>query len=419
VQAISSDLVKTVLEALSLAPGDLQAEDKEHFFLGNAVWHSPVVFLGNVFFCALPQAIFSHIHEIMRALADKANLRTVIEDRRAAYLEAKVETLLTSAFPKATLRHGVKWRDGVTVYETDHIIAIDRTIIVVEDKSATLTAPALRGAPDRVQRHVQELIADPSDKSARLEAIIWKSKRGNADAIASLSAFDIDFSGVDSVVRLSITLDDFSVLSSAERDLKEADWISKSSSLAATTSVADLRCLIEILERPAFLIHYLMERERIQKTMEIFADEMDFLGFYLQTGFNIGSLEKQDILLALTGMSRPIDRYYESRDVGVILKKPTAEMRPYLGNLIRTMEARAFPGWLGAAIDLLRSVSPNEQKRLDRMFEKLRRNVAKNWRDPKHECSIIINHRRCARRRWCSLPTQKNLWIGEKRPPKN
>jgi hypothetical protein len=387
---LPSDLVGAVLEALSLAPDDLQAEDKEHFFLGNPVWHSPVIFLGKVFFCALPQAIFSHIHEIMRSLADKANLRTEIEDRRAAFLEAKVENLLTSAFPKAKLRHGVKWRDGETVYETDHIVAIDKTIIIVEDKSAALTAPALRGAPHRVKRHVQELIGDPSEQSARLEAIIWKSKNGDADAIASLSVFDIDFPGVETVVRLSITLDDFSILASAERDLKEANWIPKSASLAATTSVADLRCLIDILEHPAFLVHYLMERERIQKTMEIFADEMDFLGFYLQTGFNVGSLEKQQIVLALTGMSRPIDRYYESRDAGVILEKPTPKIRPYLGNLIRRMEIRAFPGWLGAAIDLLRSISPNEQKRLDRMFEKLRRNVEKNWHDPKHECSIII-----------------------------
>ena len=85
--------------------------------------------------------------------------------------------------------------------------------------------------------------------------------------------------------RLSITLDDFSVLSSAGRDLKEADWILKGASLAATTSVADLRCLTDILERSTFLIHYLIVvREHIQKTMEIFADEMDFLGFYFADG---------------------------------------------------------------------------------------------------------------------------------------
>lgn len=387
---LPAEVVRTILEALSLAPGDLQVGDKEHFFLGNPVWRSPVIFLGKPFFCAVPQAIFSHIHEIMRTLADRANLKTALEDRRAAYLEAKVKELLTSAFPTAKMRHGVKWRHGDIEYETDHVVAIDKTIVIVEDKSAALTAPALRGAPDRVKRHVQDLILDPSEQSTRLQALILKARDGDQAATTTLSVFDLDFSAVDTVVRLSITLDDFSVLSSAERDLKDAGWIPQELALAPNISVADLRCVIDILERPVFIVHYLMERERSQKTMDMFADEMDFLGFYLDTGFNIAGLEKQKISLALTGMSRVIDRYYESSDAGVIIAKPVPKMRPYLANVIRTMEARAFPGWLRAAIDLLRSVSPNEQKRLDRMMDKLRRKVEKNWRDPKHECSIVI-----------------------------
>ncbi len=95
------------------------------------------------------------------------------------------------------------------------VAAIDKTILIVEGKSAALSAPGLRGAPERVKRHVRELILDPSEQSARLEAMIWRGKAGDPDASASLSPFGIDFGQTERVVRISVTLDDLSVLASS------------------------------------------------------------------------------------------------------------------------------------------------------------------------------------------------------------
>lgn len=388
---LSPDVTRRVLETLSLLPGDLESENKDHLFLSNPVWRSPVIFLGDKFFCALPTAIFSHIHEIVRSLVDTdGNLKSALEARRAIYLEEQVKGILASTFQGAQLRHGVKWWDHDALYETDHVVLLDKTLLIVEDKSAALTAPALRGAPDRAKRHVQDLVVDPSLQSARLQSVILKVQDGDEAATAALAVFGIDFSQIDTVVRLTVTLDDFSVLSSAEPDLKEAGWIPNGTSLAVTMGIADLRCIVDILERPFFLIHYFMERERIQKTTHIVADEMDFLGFYLETGFNVGDLAAEQISLALTGMSRPIDHYYDSRDAGVVLNKPKPKLLPYLLSVLRRIETRAFPGWLRVSIDLLRSGSPDEQKTLGRLLETLRRNVERNWRNPKHECSVVI-----------------------------
>ena len=160
--------------------------------------------------------------------------------------------------------------------------------------------------------------------------------------------------------------------------------------LAVNLNIADFKSVIDILERPSFFVHYFVERARIQKTLEILADEMDFLGFYLETGFNIWNLEAEKPVLALTGMSRSMDRYYGSRDAGVTLRKPSPKLRPYFSSLIRRMEERAFPGWLGVTTDLLRSASYDEQKRLDQMLAKLKANVERNWRDPGHDCSLVI-----------------------------
>jgi hypothetical protein len=383
---LSTEAVVKMLDDLSLQAGALYGRDVEHLFLDNPVWRFPVIRTGQTYFCPTPQVIFSHIHDIMRSLAESAGLKATLEERRSAYLEKKVANLLRAALPTAQFRHQIKWRVG----ETDHIAAIDKTILIVEDKSAALSAPGLRGAPERVKRHVRELILDPSDQSARLEAMIWRAKAGNSDASASLSPFGIDFGQTERVVRISVTLDDFSVLASSEREFKEIGWIAADSALAPVLNIADFQYVLEILERPAFLLHYFAERARIQKSIHIAGFELDFLGLYLATGFNIWSIEAEKPELMVTGMSQAVDRYYNNRGAGIAFEKPTPKLHPYFASLIRTMEARAYPGWLGVSIDLLQIASYEEQKELLRLMSVLKTKVQANWRNPVHECSIVL-----------------------------
>jgi hypothetical protein len=56
------------------------------------------------------------------------------------------------------------------------------------------------------------------------------------------------------------------------------------------------------------------------------------------------------------------------------------------------MEARAYPGWLGVSIDLLQIASYEEQKEIMRLMSVLKTNVQANWRNPVHECSIVVTH---------------------------
>jgi hypothetical protein len=388
---LSVEVTKRVLDALSLPAGGLREKNPEHLLMENPIWRSPVIEMGEAYFCPAPQSVFSHIHEVMRSLAEKAGLKEAIENRRAEYLEAKTKELLSAAMPTAQLRHGVKWRINAAEYETDHVAAIDRTIVVVEDKSAALTAPGLRGAPDRVRRHISDLIVAPSEQSARLEGMIWQANAGDTKAIESLAPFELNFADTERIVRISVTLYDFSILASAEGDLKEAGWIPREMALAPTLNLADFQAVIDILGRPSFFLHYLAERGRIQKALRILADEMDFLGLYLQAGFNVSSLENEKILLALTGMSAPIDRYYDSRDAGVTLTKPKPKLSPYFSDLIGAIEKRARPRWSIVTTDLLRCASYKEQKKIDKVLMKLKAGVERNWRDPEHECSLVVS----------------------------
>jgi hypothetical protein len=388
---LPEDVVQRVLRALASSPGDLRGENPEHLFMANPIWTAPIIALEGQYFCPMPHSIFSHIHSIMHCLADKVGVLPQLEERRADYLEKRVGDLLAAALPSATVRNCVKWRVGDAGYETDHVALIDKTAVIVEDKSAALTGPGLRGAFDRVRRHVRDLIADPSEQSARLEAMIWRAKAGDVDAAQCLAPFDLDFGVAERVVRVSVTLDDFSILSSAEPDLKKAGWIPPELALAPTLNLADFESVIEILEKPSFLLHYFSERQRVQKDSHIFANEMDFLGCYFDTGLNLGDLDEQKLALALTGMSKPIDHYYDSNDAGIVVSKPKPKLASYMRSLVSAIEAKAFPGWTTITSDLLRCGTYDEQRRLEKLMAELKIKVERSWRDAKHQCSLVVH----------------------------
>jgi hypothetical protein len=383
-------VAENVLATLAVKPGALHAVDPEHFFLGNPVWKAPLMAVGGDYFCVMPQAILSHIHDILSPLIAAAGLRNKLEARRAAYLEDKAAALLKQAMPAAEFRRNVKWEVEAAEYETDLIAKLDRTVIIVEAKSGSLSARGLRGAPERVQRHVRDLILSPSDQSARLENLVRDASAGGTDALRILAPFGMEFRGVDQVVRISVTMEDFSVLASAERELRDAGWIPNDAALAPAVNIADFECVVDILPRPALFVHYFMERDRFQKAVEVLGFEMDFLGLYLATGFNTGDLEDGQPHLSIIGMSSVIDKYYTSLYAGVTLEKPAPRHQAYFKRLIDQIEEKAFPGWLRASVDLLRLADYDEQADIVRAIESLRDTVRRTWRDPNHRCSVMV-----------------------------
>ena len=379
-----------ILTKISLMPGALSSQDPEYFFMGNPMWQAPGIMLNNEFFFVVPQAMFSHIHRLMRALFQEANLRPQLETRRKDYLEEAMRERISAVMPQAQYTPNAKWAYGGKIYETDLLIQLDRLVIIMEAKSAAVTSEALRGAPMRAQRHIKELVVEPSEQSARLEKIIWDAKLGDAEAHKITEKLGIPATEIDNIIRLSITLDDFSVLCAAERELKMAGWVNPEIFLAPAMNIADFGCICHILNQPSFLIHYLTTRYRLQKTMDIMGDELDYLGLYLSTGFNFAKFEQSGEGLVISGKSSEIDHYFNSSDAGVPIKKPHPDIHPYLKSLIDELERKQAIGWTTLAIDILRCGSLDEQKQLVKGMDTLRKNIPKQCHDPKHICSVIM-----------------------------
>jgi hypothetical protein len=385
----SSQIVENVFRAISLTPGALAETKTEHLFLGNPIWEAPAIDLGTSFFLPMPQAVFSHIHRIMDRLADAAGLKGVVEKVRSSYLQLKLEATFRSALPGADIKPGAKWKFGDQVFETDVLVIIDRTVIAAEAKANRITPEGLRGAPARVKRHVQDMILAPSVQSERLANLIGRAQSGDAASIAAVTGLGIDPEAVDRVIRLSVTLDDFSILSAAEGEFKKVGWVPVNHELAPTVLISDLVCVVDILDKPLLLLHYLSERTHFQKAVKLMGDEWDFLGLYLENGFNFVLADK-DMLFVPSGMSEPIDRYYDALDTGVAQSKPKPHLSALFTQIIDRLNERRSGGWTTVGIHLLGAASPSEQRRVERSLDKLRAMVRKNYRDPVHINTVLI-----------------------------
>lgn len=387
------DVVDRILRAVSRPPGDLAGANPDHLFLSNPVWTAPGLDLGDRYFFAVPQVVFSHINSIIRGLAEKAEIADALERRRSKFLETKLEEILRSALPSAKITSAVEWEIAGAQGETDVLVVLDRVVVIAEAKSQRLTPEALRGAPARMKKHVQDLVVGPSLQSARLENFLESAKAGDADARKLMEAIGIEPDKVDRTIRLSVTLDDLSVLSSAENDFKVVGWVPADHHLAPTIHLADLECIVDILDNPLLILHYLSERTFLQKSFELLGDELDFLGLYLGSGFNLAALEAHEGTFAPSGMSAPIDRYYESRDAGIKLAKPKADVQPLYRAILDRLTERKPTGWTMAGLHLLSSGDAAEQRSVENGLNKVRALVRKDFRDPKHINSLQIEPR--------------------------
>lgn len=382
--------VERILRMLSIEPGELADHKIEHMFLSNPVWARPGIFLGGRYMFVMPQAIVSHINEIMWNVATSAKIESDLSDRRASYIEDKAESVIRSVLPTATITKNAKWMVGAQQFETDIIAVIDRTVFLAEAKSHRLTPQGLRGAPDRLKRHLNEMVIAPSIQSERLAMHIVAARAGDADSLRITQSLSLDAENVDQIIRISLTLDDLSILSSSEEELTKSGLIPDMHNLAPAMHIADLCCIADILDEEIPFLHYFSERFHFQKHFEIFGDELDFLGVYLSTGFNFGA-ERQDFHhLIVSGMSAIIDRYYDARDAGMVLKKPAPRIHRSYKEIIDKLARTKPRGWTTMGIFLLSSASPEEQPKVERGLDRLRQSVTRKNAMPGHDCFMEI-----------------------------
>ena len=340
------DRIWNVLERISIGFGDVLPDSIDHLHLSNPVITKPLVTdkKGNYYlFCT--QTLFASLIEIVDGLAiSKPSLKKAIEDFKASWLETKLNSVLATAFPSGEIHPNAKWNDiDAKEGETDSILLIDKTVGLFEAKSGRITAPAKRGAPERLKRQIDELLVVPSRQSARFEALL-KNSASPVSFRTPAGKVNLEATDVREVFRINVLFDTIGPLSTGTRRLVEAGFIHPDEPMAPCMSIFELETLLDLLPDQISKIHYLRRRCELERNSLIEADEMDMIALYLETCFHIGDYEFSDAGFGIYGWSDRIASMYDhvGRRASIEVKLKRTAM---WSRLLRAIEDTGEQGW--------------------------------------------------------------------------
>lgn len=303
--------VQRVIDRWSLSFGDLSGQNLDHLHLDNPIWRKPFIRIGDGrWLWPTPTVSITFGFEMFEMLLEPHRLLLErYDEARGDVLESEVNTLLAKELQAGKVMRGVKWTDPETGrgYENDSLVAIDRILLMCEAKAGRITAPARRGAPDRLSGEIRKLMADPAEQSKRFMRYLSNERRVHR-LESKDGLIEIDSRKIDTFVRVNVTFEPIGSLSSRWPELVEAGLIAMDAVQIPTISLGDLEIICRSLRSQAVLIHYLRRREDVERNAVYMADELDLIALYLATGFNIGDAEFGDTALMIYACQRPSGR---------------------------------------------------------------------------------------------------------------
>jgi hypothetical protein len=381
-----------VLDRWSLSFGDLKNEKLEHLFLNNPVWQKPIIhFHRREFFWPILGLFISHCTELLEALfSENKELTAKYEKRRAKYLEAEVERLLREALPSATFWPGLIWHDPVEdkLYENDLLLAIDGHFLVIEAKSGKLLDVARRGGSESLTDNLNDLVVAPAVQSQRFAMFLECNRSVHRLEDQDQRIHVVDTSGLRSVSRLSVTLEQLGMLSAEWPRLREAGFISEDVQLAPTMSVAQLETVLDVLDSESERLHYLRQRAVFEESQPYFAEELDLLAHYVERGFPIADRSEGQAPLLLYGRSQVLHPFVTQEYYGKQVPRPSRPFAPFWKTMLHRLETEHEPGWIELS-DVLLRFSIDEQEAVEKGLKTILR-VAKGRRPLRGRRNTVV-----------------------------
>jgi len=365
---VDIEFLRQLLDKVSHKFGELADFKKEHIVLSNPVLAKPFIKITDDEYFSAVWGVLPHISlDILEHLVWPHNdLRDKYTREKAKYLEDELERIVKAGFPNATVCRGSLWKEPSTgvEYENDLIAVIDSFALIFEAKSASVTDPARRGAPERLAETLRELMEEPSEQAHRfahhLQTISavheFRTKHGATNVI--------DSSTIKHYIPIGVTLSHLGSIGSNLKKLIEAKIVDKKlEELAPSINITDLESVLELLPLEIEKVHYFARRREFEAHMEYEGDELDLLAFYLENGFNIGQTEyAKDTMLNIGLKSKELDIYFVGSREQKNVAKPKLAMSDWWSAILARISETKIEGWIETGFILLNTTREDQEK---------------------------------------------------------
>lgn len=255
-------------------------------------------------------------------------------------------------------------------FELDGLLLFDRYVLLLEAKAGGVSDASRRGGTMALEADLKDLVRDPSRQAERARNFIladnaptFKTKNGQTVVI--------DKSIGREVVTMALTLDNLAMFTSDMQEIKKLGLLAPNS-ISWTLYLPDLRIITELLHSPSEFWHYFRWRRSLFGLNNVFgADEVNWLGIYLQQGPGEESLAPESYQLSFSSYTTEMDDYFlhQSGERSKAAKRPERQIPPRMRALIRDVENAASPGFT-AVTELLLDLTIAERKKFEAALRK-------------------------------------------------
>jgi len=343
----TSDLaaVERQVHQWSLRPGDLRCCKRENLFLDNPLWRKPLMNVApGIIFWPVPALFHSFCFQMMEDLVRQdAALYTKYLARKGAFLEDYTAALFKQAFPEAVSFRGSLWDDTAAHRsgENDLLVIFDSIALVVEQKAGAINPIARRGGPS-LSQEIDELLIDSARQAQHFAAFLHAQPGVHEFATKKGGRNIVDTRNIKQIFCLTVTLERLGPLAAQVPRLQAAGLAKQDVPAVPSMSLADLGILLELLQSPFELLHYLTRRTSFEKRRTFIADELDLLALYLRTGLSGAELPDVRNILRLYGLSHELDPYFQQTP-STLVPKPQRQLCDWWKRILEEMSRRRVP----------------------------------------------------------------------------
>jgi hypothetical protein len=257
-------------------------------------------------------------------------------------------------------------------WESDGLVLVGDTAIIVEAKSNRLTPYARSGGADRLWSELKPIVSKAAEQAERLRSLIVVAAKvhirssNEIDTAGSLQPprtnWDLDLSGVREIYTVALSLEDLNFVATITSELVESGLIEATAPAPWIVNIHDLEVISEILERPSEFLHFISRRRRASDTNRVLAnDELDYLMHYISNGLYTD--EPSDETELVTSLTDPLDEWHSFKHGHrkTFAPRPAQPINKDLGELLDLLEKHRPHGWLPASLALLEMDVPQRE----------------------------------------------------------
>lgn len=324
----------------------------------NIILKKPFIKVGEFYLMPLIRQYLHFSPSILEGLLDgekekKSKFWDNFQKNKANFLVNSGVEYLKRVFPGESIFKEVKYNiDGVN-YESDIVISFKEKLFLFEAKSGSLTAPAKRGAPKRLETDLKKLIGDSFRQASRLKTSL--KNKGSIDLYDNKKNIvkNLRLENYTEIFVCCLNTEPLMKLASNIKELDILGIFPDDEGYPWAINLYDLDIITQILNKPSFFYHYIKSRlSIIPKNLWHTFDELSFLGWYLDYGnFYTPLMEDKkvpDFISIAPDFLEPFDLHFlRGKEMpGLKIEKEFLE-------LIESLEKLNQPGLLDFTSELL------------------------------------------------------------------